>query len=205
MMAGAPSLPCKRDRWVEAVGFFWGISGRTIKKEDKEEQKELQEDFKKKIQAFWGWTFKERESIRAKLAETYPSFLSRMLELTIWLDRVDETNEKWLILSAPYTEIEHRSSFFIEYLTKFDDEGSIKRIGKILVEVIKNSTPTFKQEEIQLLVERLYKLGEKDSEAKTNDDDICNTYGRRRIHFLKETSSKIRINKHNLPVKKELS
>ena len=109
-----------------------------------------------------------------------------MSELTIWLDKIDETTEKWLLLSGPYIEIQHRSAFFIEYLTKFDDENSVKRIGKIFLKVLKTATPTFRQEEIQLIVERLYSVGEKDPLVKVDADNICNTYGRRGIHFLKD-------------------
>ncbi|MFH1191045.1 MAG: hypothetical protein V1670_02465, partial [Candidatus Omnitrophota bacterium] len=76
--------------------------------------------------------------------------------------------------------------FFIEYLTKFDDEESVKRIGKIFLKVLETATPTFRQEDIQSLVERLYKVGEKDIVIKAGADNICNTYGRRGIHFLKD-------------------
>lgn len=85
-----------------------------------------------------------------------------------------------------YIEIQHRSAFFIEYLTKFDDEDSVKRIGKIFLKVLETATPTFRQEEIQLIIERLYKIGEKDISVKADADNICNTYGRRGIHFLKD-------------------
>lgn len=182
----------KRNRWEEVAGFFWSISGRTLKKEEKENQEEPSEDFKKKILAFWGWSFSEsgQEFIKSRLGEVYPSFLSRMAELTIWLDKIDETSEKWLMLCAPHIEIEHRSAFFIEYLTKFNDEESVKRISKIFIKVLESATPTFKQEEIQLIVERLYKVGEKDIAIKADADNICNTYGRRGVHFLKDLFNK---------------
>lgn len=171
-----------RSRWEDVAGFFWSISGRRLKKDEKDEQEEEPSDeTKNKVIAFWEWTFRERASVKAKLGESYDSFLSRMAELTIWLDKVDEEKEAWLLLSAPYIEIQHRSAFFIEYLTKFDDDDSVKRIGKILLKVLETATPTFRQEEIQLIIERLYKVGE-----KTSADNICNTYGRRGIHFLKD-------------------
>jgi hypothetical protein len=175
-----------RGRWEDVVGFFWSISGRRLKKEEKDDQEEPSEETTEKVVAFWEWTFKEQEIIKSKLGETYGSFLSRMAELTIWLDKIDDTTEKWLLLSAPYIEIQHRSAFFIEYLTKFDDEDSVRRIGKILLKVLETTTPTFRQEEIQLIVERLYEIGKKDALVKADADNICNTYGRRGIHFLKE-------------------
>lgn len=175
----------KRGRLENVAGFFWSISGRSLKKE-KESQEDPSEDFKNKILAFWKWTVEKQELIKNKLGEKYSSFLSRMAELTIWLDKIDAAVEEWLMLSAPFIEIEHRSAFFIEYLTKFDDDESIKRIGKIFLKVLKSTTPTFKQEEIQVIVERLYKLGEEDATVKQDADNICNTYGRRGIHFLRD-------------------
>lgn len=177
----------KRSRWEDVAGFFWSISGRKLKKEDNDEQEEApSEETKNKVIAFWEWTFSERETVKTKLGEAYGSFLSRMAELTIWLDKIDEKTEAWLLLSAPYVEIQHRSAFFIEYLTKFDDEESVKRIGKIFLKVLETATPTFRQEEIQLIVERLYKVGESDPAIKADADNICNTYGRRGVHFLKD-------------------
>lgn len=176
----------KRGRWEEVAGFFWSISGRTLKKEENDNQEKPSEDFKKKILAFWEWSFKEQDFVKGRLGEGYPSFLSRMAELTIWLDKIDKNTEKWLMLCAPYIELEHRSAFFIEYLTKFDDEESIKRISKIFLKVLESTTPTFRQEEIQLIVERLYEVGKKDALVKADAHNICNTYGRRGIHFLKD-------------------
>ena len=176
----------KRGRWEDVAGFFWSISGRRLKKEEKDDQEEPSDETKKKVVAFWAWTFKEQAIVKGKLGEAYGSFLSRMAELTIWLDKIDDAIEKWLLLSAPYVEIQHRSAFFIEYLTKFDDEDSVKRIGKIFLKVLETATPTFRQEEIQLIVGRLYKIGEKDPSVKSDADSICNTYGRCGIHFLKD-------------------
>ncbi len=172
----------KRGRWEDVAGFFWSISGRRLKKQEKDDQEKPPRDFnKKKVLAFWEWSFEKQDFVKERLGEAYPSFLSRMAELTIWLDKIDENTEKWLMLCAPYIKPEHRSAFFIEYLTKFEDEESIKRISKIFLKVLESTTPTFRQEEIQLIVERLYKVGE-----KVAADNICNTYGRRGIHFLKD-------------------
>ena len=103
-----------------------------------------------------------------------------MSQLTILLDRIDEVNEKWLLLSAPYIDLHHNATFFIEYLTRFDDAKSIKRIGKIFRKVLDGITSTYQQEDIELIVSRIYEKGQKD-----DADDICNTYGRRGIHFLR--------------------
>ncbi|MGE0269476.1 MAG: hypothetical protein AB7S78_13585 [Candidatus Omnitrophota bacterium] len=180
----------KRGRWEDVASFFWSISPRTLRKEDKESQDEPSEDIKKRIVAFWAWTYKEQAQVKEKLGDAYSSFLSRMAELTIWLDRIDESAEKWIILSAPYIEIQHRSGFLIEYMTKFTDEESVRRISNIFLKILEYATPMFREQEIKIIIERLYNVGEKDKSIKTNADMICNAYGRRGIHFLKELWAK---------------
>ncbi len=170
----------KHDRWMEVVGFFWAVTGRTIKKENQGNVESLSEARSRKILEFWAWTFNNPDIVKANLGDKYNSFLGRLAELTIVLPKIDEEKEKWLLLSAPYIELLHRSAFFIEYLTKFDDEESIKRIGKIYRKVLENTTPTFRQENIEMIVRRIYDKGNReDAEA------ICNRYGRLGVHFLK--------------------
>lgn len=173
----------KRDRWLEVAGFLWLVTGRTERRGNREKPSE---DFKEKILGFWAWSYNNREGIQKKLSDDYPSFLARLAELTILLDKIDVQAYGWLMLSAPYVDLHHNSNFFFEYLTRFEDKESIERIGKIFLEVLKNTTPTFRKEDIELIVERLYKLGKKDPDVKKAADDICNTYGRRGIHFLKD-------------------
>ena len=128
----------------------------------------------------------KQEFIKNKSGDEYEAFLSRMAELTKWLDKIDDTAEKWLMLSAPFIETEHRSAFLLEYLAEFDDPDSLKRIGRIFLRVLESATRDFKKEDIQLIVKKLYSVGENDTAVKADADNICNTYGRRGIHFLKE-------------------
>lgn len=183
--AGAPN---KHERWLEVASFFWSISPRIIKKDD-ESKSAVSKDSKKKILEFWKWTADNKNYVKTKLETDYPSFLDRMSELTIFLNKIDKETGKWLMLSAPYIGRHHMSGFFIEYLTKFEDDESVKRIGKIFLKILENNTPRFKQENIQLIVKRLYDLNEKDpkkySDVKKDVDEICTTYGRRGINFLK--------------------
>lgn len=169
----------KQDRWLNVVDFFWTNTNRTIRKgkEDKEED-DLSEHNKKKMLEFWSWTFKNQEIVRENLGEKYESFLGRVAELTILLDRIDEEKEKWILLSAPYVEKE--AIYFIEYLTKFEDKESIERIGRIFKKVLEHSTPEYRKEDIELIVKRIYDKGN-----RQDAEEICNTYGRRGVHFLK--------------------
>ncbi len=170
----------KKDRWLKVASFFWSLTGRTIRKEGKDSEKEIVEEIRKKILEFWAWTFDKQDFVRKNLGNDYNSFLGQMAELTILLDKIDDVAEKWLLLCAPYIDLQHGATLFVEYLTKFDDEESIKRIGKIFLKVLENTTPTFRQEEITLIVRRVYDKGD-----RSDADAICNTYGRRGVHFLK--------------------
>ncbi len=187
MLAEAGSAG-KPDRWLEVVGFFWGHSRRTIIKEEQAAEEDAPAEVKNKIIEFWAWTHAQQTFVKSCLGDCYGSFLGRLAELTIFLDKIDENNQKWLLLSAPHVGQEHRSPFFIEYLTKFNDEESMQRIGQIYLKILENTTPSYKQENIQLLVSRLYELAKKKqlNNLKTEADSICNIYGRRGIHFLKE-------------------
>lgn len=186
--------PQKHNRWLEVVGYFWTKSGRTIRKDEREEDAILQGEKRDRILEFWKWSCDNQDFVKDKLGKDHGAFLSRMSLLTILLDRIDETTQQWLMLSAPYVDEEYYSSFFMEYLTKFEDDDSVERMAKIFLKVLENTTPTFKQEDIQLIVERLYKLWLKDkarhNKVKEDADSICNTYGRRGIHFLKDIWAK---------------
>ena len=174
------NTPEKRDRWVEVAEHFWRCTSRRSRKDGKEVEEEPSEDIRRKILEFWAWTYKEQNFVKAQLGDAYGKFLGQMTQLTRLLEKIDGEKEEWLLLSAPYIEEHHASSFFLEYLTQFEDEESLRRIGKIYRKVLQSTTPTFKQEDIQLIVERLYKVDQKDGA-----DDICNTYGRRGYHFLR--------------------
>ena len=98
----------------------------TGKGEEKKKESELPGAIVKKILDFWKWTFEQRDAIKGKLEDVYPTLLCNLAELTI---------------------------------------------------------PTFKQEDIITIVQRLF---DGDNEDQENAREICNTYGRRGVHFLKE-------------------
>ena len=118
--------------------------------------------------------------MKETLGDGYSSFLSKMSALTSVLGKIDNENEKWLLLSAPFIDIEKNSSFVLERFTKFEDAESIARIGKIFLKILENTTPGFDEVHIKQIVERMYKNG-----SREDADAICNTYGRRGIHFLR--------------------
>lgn len=170
----------KPDRWEKIVDFFWSLSGRTFRKEDTDTKEMIFEKMRKRILEFWAWTVDQQNLVKTLLDESYNSFLGKLAGLTLLLDKIDEEKGKWLLLCAPHIELHHSSSRFIEYLTKFEDEESIKRIGKIFLKVLENTTPDYDPEDIKVIVRRIYERSERD-----DADAICNTYGRRGNHLLK--------------------
>lgn len=109
----------------------------------------------------------------------YKKLLSDLTKLTIFLDNIDSENSKWLLRSAPYVEIDFNSSFFIEYLDKFEDEESIKFIGKIFLEMLSETTPDYDQKHIISIVNKIYLVD------KTEAGKICSIYGSRGYEFLR--------------------
>ncbi len=176
------SSPEKKLRWLVVVSFFWSLSKRTLKEEDKDE--EPSKKTLDRILAFWKWTADKVSFVKEKLGDEYNPFLGRLAELTNLLPELDEEAEKLLSLSAPYVERHHGETFFIEYLTKFDKKEELERIGRIYLIMLKSTTPSFRHEDIQTIVKRMYET--RDSQTKEYADEICNIYGRRGIHFLKD-------------------
>ena len=184
-MINEASTPEKRDRLKDIASFFWSASGR---RKGAKQGEDVSEEFKTKIIAFWKWMFSNKEEIATKLGDTYPSFLGQLAELTILFKKIGKDEFDLLMLSAPYVDLNHNATFLIEYLTQFEDETSIKNIGKIYLKVLENATPIFKSEDILLIVERIYQKGD-----KKDADEICNTYGRRGQHFLKDVFYKYQV------------
>lgn len=174
-------------RWLAVAGYFWSISPRTLERRDSGENKEsLNREIIDKIIDFWRWTYINGADIERLLAGEYQRFLAQLADLTIYLDQIDDENEKWLLQVAPHCNLHHMSSFFIEYLTKFlDDDDSMKRIGKIYLKILEGTTPDFRQEHIHEIINRLYKLKNKYPEIKDVADTICNTYAKRGNYSLR--------------------
>ena len=111
--------------------------------------------------------------------------LSVIGKLTIFLPHINEEYSQWLLLAAPYTNENYNSSFFVEYLNKFDDPQSSVYLGKIFIKILEHYIPYFREENIQSIVEKLYKHGQKD-----DADKICNIYGMNSYEFLRDLYEK---------------
>jgi len=184
--------PDKTKRWLGVASYFWSISPKTTDDTgNSEDANKLKKEMVNRIIDFWRWSYNNKDQIKELLKNQYYPFLARLADLTIYLDKIDDENEKWLLESAPFCNLEHMSSFFIEYLTKFlDDDKSMKRVGKIYLKILEGTTPDFRKEHIYCLIERLYQLKDKYPKIKNEADRICNIYAEREDLFLKELFDK---------------
>jgi hypothetical protein len=177
------------NRWLAVASYFWSISPRTLEKSIRDEdgdEEELGAEITNRIINFWRWTYDNRNKVEGLLKDDYKQFLARMADLTIYLDKIDNEKESWLLLVAPHCNLHHMSSFFIEYLTRFlNDDESVERVGRIFLKILEGTTPDFNKDHIYEVVRRLYELKDKNPRAKGIADEICNTYGQRNQYFLK--------------------
>ena len=158
----------KLGRWLEVLDLFWSFTGPRLP------------EVRDRILEFWSWSYEQRDLVQTRLGDKYVSFLARMARLSVILQKIGDVEEKWLLLCAPHVEDVTDAMFFTECLAKFDDQDSVKRIGKIFLRLLENITPTFKQDDIAQIVRRIYEKGDRD-----HANAICDTYGRRGFHFLR--------------------
>ncbi|MGF7118379.1 hypothetical protein [Methanobacterium oryzae] len=107
-------------------------------------------------------------------------------KLARWLELVEEIDDdifNWLILSAKCMKSQTSMSIYIENLTKHVEKSPAK-VGKIFLELLKN-TPEFKKEDIIKIVEVLFQ-----KEENRTANYICNEYRLKGLDFLRETHEK---------------
>jgi len=171
------------DRFLigEIIRFFWIQRDYLI--ETLQNQNKDINTARKKIIDFWRWVYenKYKGKEKNKLNQADKEILSELSKLTLFLSEIGSENCKWLELSAQHiTNID--ISFFIEYLNGIKDkENSVDYLGDIFLKILEESTPTFRQEDIVLIVEFLYVKNK-----KTEADKICNIYAERGYNFLKD-------------------
>ena len=173
----------------EIVSYFWSESEVLLREAKEAKESEENRKVKNRIMKFWQWTYEQRNMIKDKLKKDYGNLLSDLSRLTRILDKIDSENSKWLLLSAPFVDRDFNSSFFIEYLNRFEKKESIEFIGKIFLKMLSTITPNFDQVHIVSIVKKLYRFG-----YKADADEICNIYGSKGYQFLRpiyEESNKL--------------
>jgi hypothetical protein len=166
------------------ISYFWMQRDYASKIEPEKETDEIVE----KIIQFWKWVYDHKYKEKDDLSDEDKKILSKLTELTIYLDKIDSENYQWLIKSAPYVHSGFNSPFFIEYLDIFEDKESISYCGDIFLKMLDNFTPDYDPKHIQSIVEKLYLTG--NSKDKDNADKICNIYGGSGVEFLRDIYDK---------------
>jgi len=179
------------DKWdlfqiKEVISWLWmhrDFIMKPIGEEKKPEEVARIEKISDLIINFWRWVYENKFKEKVQLKEEDKEILSELSKLTVFLEKIDSENYKWLKLSAPYIHIDFNTPFFLKYLNnlKEKDKDSGEYIGKIFLEILKNSTPDYDQKDIRSIVEYLYikSYGKYACE-------ICNIYGSRGYEFLRD-------------------
>ncbi len=163
------------------INFFAGYI--FLKCGDSKECERWKGKVRDRIIDFWRWIYENKyKSIEeGEFTDGDKKILSELCELTVFLPEINSENFEWLKLSVSFLDVRYNLSLFIEYLNNLKDKGeSVNFIGKIYLEMLKNTTPYFRRENIQSIVEYLYQKGKKE-EA----DKICNIYAEQGYEFLK--------------------
>ena len=183
------------DKWnllqiKEIISWFWmqrDLLVGSIKEKKETEETVRFEKMRERIVDFWRWIYENRYKEKQQFDEEDKEILSNLSKLTVFLENIDCDNYEWLKLSAPYIHSDFNVPFFIKYLDnlKDKDKNTGKYVGKIFLEILKNSTPDYDQKDIRSIVEYLYI-----SDLKNYADDICDKYAKKGFEFLRDIYEK---------------
>jgi len=139
----------------------------------------LTEEMKDRIVPLWEKLVQVLEQ-----AEIDPKIQEVLASLSNWITLVDELDQKKVDLlktSISYMKADYRFPFFIQDLLKHVDKTP-DEVGEIVLKTLDADLfVTMKEENLQLLVRRLY-----EQKRKNTADRICILYARKGLFFLKE-------------------
>jgi hypothetical protein len=177
----------------ELIRFFW-MRRKTLTESDGNiPDPDESERLKSRIIEFWRWLYeKYKDEDIDSLSEDDKKILSNMTRLAVFLPKIDHENIDWLMLSAPYIQLDHSFLFFIEYLDNLKDEGEMvesgKFVGRILHRILDEFIPEYGDEYIRSIVEFLYETKEREVADMANE--ICNIYLSRGEELLRDIYEK---------------
>jgi len=154
---------------TEIIWQFW--TGRN---------QNLGEAQRQRIVEFWKWC---ADKIHAHEQEN-ADILSDLTLLTYYLPEIGQDEEGIMIQAAPYTDVRHHSSFFLEYLDKLAARFP-RAVAKVFIAMLTRTVPTFQEENVVSVVTQLYNGG-----LKTEANEIVNIYAMNSHEFLRPTYSK---------------
>jgi hypothetical protein len=142
-------------------------------------EQKLSEDQRQRILEFWKWC---SDKIRTREEEN-ARILSGLTQLTCYLPEMGQGEEAMVIQAAPYADVGHHSSFFIEYLSRLSARTP-KAVANIFLAMLTKTVPSFEEEHIVSIVNSLYSGGLKDEANK-----IANIYAMKGYGFLRAVYS----------------
>jgi len=183
------------DKWdlfqiKEVIGWFWmqrDLIMEPIKEKKGTEEAIRKEKMRELINNFWRWVYKNKYKEEEQLKEEDKEILSELSKLTVFLEKIDCENYEWLRLSVPYIHVDFNAPFFLKYLNnlKNKDKDAGEYVGKIFLEILKNSTPDYDQKDIRSIVEYFYTTN-----LINYADDICDKYAKKGFEFLRDIYEK---------------
>lgn len=156
------------DQYIEdIIDVFW-----------QHRDERLPEEAIQRILAFWQLTL---DHVARKGIEQYKQTLSDLNLLATYLpDKLSEEQKQWLLQCASYVDERHHSTFFLEYLDRLTNSNP-KEIREIFLAMLEKTIPTYKEENIRSIVEKLYKAHE-----KVSANQVCDRYSRAGYEFLRD-------------------
>ena len=143
-------------------------------------EQKLSGNQRQRILEFWKWC---SDKIRTREEEN-ARILSDLLQLTCYLSEIGQGEEAMVIQAAPYADIGHHSSFFIEYLSALSAH-SPKAVANVYLAMLLRTAPSFQEEDIVTIVNNLYSHGLKDEANR-----IANIYAEKGYEFLRAAYNK---------------
>lgn len=148
----------------EVISLFWS-----------HRDAELDCEQKTRIFDFWRYCFNR---ITGK-EEEHKDILSDLNLLAVFFDQLTAEHIDWLKQSVNYVEERYHSSFLLEYFDKLADINP-ESVGSVFLIMLEKNIPWYKQENIQSIVEKIYKAGFRNDIA----NPICDRYARAGFDFL---------------------
>ena len=156
---------------LEIIRFMWQV-----------DRKNITEEARRKIFNLWQKIY---EVFRVDDSNCSQVIFSTLSKWFVFIDTINDEILPYLKLTVKNTEKSHNSYFIIEELERLV-KNSPGYVGELYIEMLNNENfPTYKQEQIENIVDSLYKFGE-----NGNAKIICNLYRKKGLYFLNEISKK---------------
>lgn len=134
---------------------------------------------------FWRHLYQKYKEM-SELSDDDRKILSQLLDLTIFLPKLDEEDYERIVFS--FSKSKHKRFYepvhLIEDLKALKEKGDQpeagRLVGKIFLEILKKSTPYTFKDNIKEIVVSLYEI--EDKKTKEYADEICNIYAERSVY-----------------------